>query len=88
MYWSLKIVFMKHYKVQLLSVYNFQLQTKCEYFKVNKLTLFFACCLNQAFADAVSILEKDLFEGSATDVNKGEDSFNLLQKIIPSFVGK
>jgi DNA polymerase sigma len=42
----------------------------------------------KAFVDAVSILEKELFEASATDVSKGEESFNLLQKIIPSFVGK
>lgn len=55
---------------------------------MNKLILHIVCCLNQAFADAVSILEKELFEASATDVSKGEDSFNLLQKIIPSFVGK
>jgi hypothetical protein len=45
-------------------------------------------CLRQAFADAYSILEKELFEASATDGTKVEDSFNLLQKIIPSFVGK
>lgn len=45
-------------------------------------------CLNQAFADADSILEKELFEASAMDGVKVEDSFNLLQKIIPSFVGK
>ncbi|KAG0596843.1 hypothetical protein M758_UG288300 [Ceratodon purpureus] len=42
----------------------------------------------KAFADANSILEKELFEASATDKAKVEDSFNLLQKIIPSFVGK
>ena len=44
-------------------------------------------CLHQAFADAYSILEKELFETSTVDGNKGGDSFNLLQKIIPSIAG-
>ncbi|KAG0573197.1 hypothetical protein KC19_VG157000 [Ceratodon purpureus] len=41
----------------------------------------------KAFADAYFILEKELFEVFATDEAKVEDNFNLLQKIIPSFVG-
>ena len=44
-------------------------------------------CLHQAFADAYAILEKELFETSTVDGNKGGDSFNLLQKIIPSIAG-
>ena len=58
------------------------------YFKVNRFIPYIVFSLNQAFADAYSILEKELFESSATDGAKVEDSFNLLQKIIPSFVGK
>lgn len=42
----------------------------------------------KAFADADSILEKELFEASATDGSEGEDRFYLLRKIMPSFVGK
>jgi len=79
---------MKLYMVHLHPFIICICNNKYEYFKLNKLRLHIVCCLNQAFADAVSILEKELFEASTTDVSKGEDSFNLLQKIIPSFVGK